>query len=118
VRYSITVRQTKTVHAAITAIPEAAWVPIAEILRPRWLSRVITWQLAGQQPASLRLRWRTDPAAKRQLATELFGKRILFTDREDWPLAEVVAAYRSQADVEMGQAHCPHERRPSGARAA
>src|SRR5215204_981137 len=30
VRYSITVRQTKTVRAAIAAIPEAAWVQIAE----------------------------------------------------------------------------------------
>jgi transposase len=50
----------------------------------------------------LRLHWRTDPAAKRQLATDLFGKRILFTDREDWPLAEVVAAYRAQADIEAG----------------
>jgi hypothetical protein len=29
VRYSITVRQTKTVRAAIAAVPEAAWVPIA-----------------------------------------------------------------------------------------
>src|SRR4029453_17110292 len=29
VRYSITVRQTKTVRAAIAAIPEAAWAPIA-----------------------------------------------------------------------------------------
>jgi Transposase DDE domain group 1 len=29
VRYSITVRQTKTVRAAIAAIPEQAWVPIA-----------------------------------------------------------------------------------------
>jgi hypothetical protein len=29
VRYSITVRQTETVRAAIAAIPEAAWVPIA-----------------------------------------------------------------------------------------
>jgi hypothetical protein len=28
VRYSITVRQTKTVRAAIAAIPEHAWVPI------------------------------------------------------------------------------------------
>jgi transposase len=75
---------------------------IAEILKPRWLSRVITWSLAGQEPASLRLHWRTDPAAKRQLAKELFGKRILFTDRQDWPLDQVVAAYRSQADVEAG----------------
>jgi hypothetical protein len=29
VRYSVTVRQTKTVRAAIAAIPDAAWVPIA-----------------------------------------------------------------------------------------
>ncbi len=32
----------------------------------------------------------------------MFGKRLLFTDREDWPLDQVVAAYRSQADVEAG----------------
>jgi transposase len=75
---------------------------IAEILRPRWLSRVITWSLGGEEPASLRLSWRTDPAARRRLEAEVFGKRLLFTDREDWPLAEVVAAYRSQADVEAG----------------
>jgi transposase len=75
---------------------------IAEILRPRWLSRVITWSLGGAQPASLRLSWRTDPAARRRLEAEVFGKRLLFTDREDWPLDQVVAAYRSQADVEAG----------------
>jgi transposase len=75
---------------------------IAEILRPRWLSRVVTWSLTGEQPASLQLRWRTDPPARRRLEAEVFGKRILFTDREDWPIAEVVAAYRSQADVEAG----------------
>jgi transposase len=75
---------------------------IAEILRPRWLSRVITWQLDGDSPASLRLHWRTDPAARRRLEAEVFGKRVLFTDREDWQPAEVVAAYRSQAEVEAG----------------
>jgi transposase len=75
---------------------------ITEILRPRWLSRVITWQLDGDSPAGLRLSWRTDPAARRRLEAEVFGKRILFTDREDWPLDQVVAAYRSQADVEAG----------------
>jgi transposase len=81
---------------------QAVEAEITDILNPRWLSRVITWQLAGEEPASLRLRWRTDPAAKRRLAREVFGKRLLFTDRQDWPLAEVVAAYRSQADVEAG----------------
>jgi hypothetical protein len=36
------------------------------------------------------------------LEAEIFGKRILFTDRDDWPAAEVIAAYRSQADAEAG----------------
>src|SRR5512132_603055 len=81
---------------------QAVEAEITDILNPRWLSRVITWQLAGEEPASLRLRWRTDPPAKRRLAREVFGKRLLFTDREDWPLAEVLAASRSQADVEAG----------------
>ena len=75
---------------------------IRQILSPRWLDRVISWELEGTTPASLRLQWRTDPAAKRRLAREVFGKRILFTDRADWPVDQVVAAYRSQADVEAG----------------
>jgi transposase len=75
---------------------------IGQILAPRWLDRVISWQLQGTTPASLRLQWRTDPAAKRRLAREVFGKRILFTDRDDWPIDQVVGAYRSQADVEAG----------------
>jgi transposase len=81
---------------------QAVEAEITGILKPRWLSRVTTWQLAGEEPASLRLSWHTDPAARKRLEAEVFGKRILFTDRQDWPVAEVVAAYRSQADVEAG----------------
>ena len=75
---------------------------VRQILASRWLDRVISWQLEGTTPASLRLSWRTDPAAKRRLAREVFGKRILFTDHQDWPVDQVVAAYRAQADVEAG----------------
>src|SRR6266545_3202430 len=74
---------------------------IVQICKPRWLDRVIAWELTGTTPASLRLHWRTDPTARRRLDAEVFGKRILFTDH-DWPVAEVVAAYRAQADVEAG----------------
>jgi transposase len=74
---------------------------IARILKPRWLDRVIAWELTGTTPASLRLHWRTDQQARRRLDAEAVGKRILFTDH-DWPVAEVVAAYRAQADVEAG----------------
>jgi transposase len=78
---------------------------IADILAPRWLDRVISWSLLGNaddNPASLRLAWNVDPDARQQLTDEVFGKRILFTDHDDWPVAEVVAAYRAQADVEAG----------------
>jgi transposase len=74
---------------------------LAKICKPRWLDRVIAWELTGDRPASLRLHWRTDPTARRRLEREVFGKRIVFTDH-DWPVAEVVAAYRAQADVEAG----------------
>jgi len=81
---------------------QAVETEIRQILTPRWLDRVISWELQGTTPASLRLSWRTDPAAKRRLAREVFGKRLLFTDRQDWPVDQVVAAYRAQADVEAG----------------
>src|SRR4029453_7092191 len=41
-------------------------------------------------------------AARRRRERRLFGNPLLCTARQDWPLAEVVAAYRSQADVEAG----------------
>jgi hypothetical protein len=38
------------------------------------------------------------------------SKRVLFTDHHDWPIADVIASYRSQADVEAGfrQMKDPH----------
>ena len=73
---------------------------ITQILKPRWLSRVISTSLRGDAPAELRLTWRTRAAALAALEDELFGKRILFTDHDDWPIADVVAHYRSQSHVE------------------
>jgi transposase len=73
---------------------------IARILKPRWLSRVISTTLSGETPTELRLVFRTKPKALAELHDELFGKRILFTDRDDWSVAEVVAGYRSQSGVE------------------
>ena len=73
---------------------------IEAILKPRWLSRVISTTLVGETPAELRLTWRTKPKGRQVLEDELFGKRILFTDKDRAPRAEIVADYRSQSDVE------------------
>jgi transposase len=79
---------------------ESVEAEIERILAPRWLSRVISVTLSGTKPSELRIVWRTKPAAKAALADELFGKRIIFTDRDSWSIADVVAAYRSQSEVE------------------
>lgn len=73
---------------------------IAGILRPRWLSQVISVNLTATTPSELRMTWRTKTAAKAQLADDVFGKRIIFTDRDTWSIADVVAAYRSQSEIE------------------
>ena len=68
---------------------------IAAICKPPWVSQVITTTLTGQTPAELALTFRTNTGARNRLEDKLFGKRILFTNRDDWPVADVVAAYRS-----------------------
>jgi transposase len=74
---------------------------IGKITHDPWVRRVITWQLAGEQPRDLRLTWDTDHAARADLEEQIFGKHVLITDRDDWPAAEVIASYRSQAEAEF-----------------
>jgi transposase len=83
---------------------------IDHITRPRWLSRVLTINLTGDTPAQMRLSFTVDTTARKALETELFGKRILVTDRDDWPIVDIVAGYRSQSDAEAGfrQLKDPH----------
>ena len=83
---------------------------IDKILAPRWLDRVITTTLTGDTPAERRLTWRTDTRARQRLEDEIFGKRILFTNRDHWPVADVIGAYRTQPDVESSfrQLKDPH----------
>ena len=75
---------------------------IAAILKPRWVNQIITATLTGDEPATFRLSWRTNARARAKLEERLFGKRILFTNRDHWSVADVVAAYRSQSEAEFG----------------
>jgi transposase len=47
-----------------------------------------------------RLRYVIDEAARKCLETELFGKRIHVTNRQQWSSEEIVLAYRGQHHVE------------------
>ena len=74
---------------------------IDRIVHDPWVRRVIVWQLTGDTPPEHRLTWRIDDTARRGLEDEVFGKRVLIIGRDDWPIAEVVAAYRSQSEAEF-----------------
>ena len=91
-------------------LPDAVQANIETITRPRWVNRVLTTQLTGTTPATMRLTWQIDPAARQALESEIFGKRLLVTDHDHWTVPEVVAGYRSQNDVESGfrQLKDPH----------
>jgi transposase len=83
---------------------------IDKITRPRWVRQVLTSTLTGETPAELRLTFGSDARARARLEKTLFGKRILFTNHDDWPTADVVAGYRSQSEAEAGfrQMKDPH----------
>jgi transposase len=74
---------------------------IRAITRKPWVRRVSTWQLSGDQARDLRLTWSIDQAARAALEEEQFGKHVLITDHDDWPAADVIAAYRSQSEAEL-----------------
>jgi transposase len=74
---------------------------ITAITAKPWVRRVITWQLTGDQPRDFRLTWHADAAARAALEEEIFGKHVLITGHDDWPAAEVIAGYRSQAEAEF-----------------
>src|SRR5664280_2469529 len=83
---------------------------IKKIISDPWATRVVTWELAGDTPAAHRLAWAIDNDARQLLEAEIFGKRVLVTDHDQWPVADVVAAYRSQSEAEFSfrQLKDPH----------
>jgi hypothetical protein len=72
---------------------------IGRVTRGRRIERVLTANLNGGRPGEIRLERRIDPAALARLDEEFFGKQVLVTDR-DWPVAEVVTAYRARTHLE------------------
>src|SRR6266704_3366731 len=83
---------------------------IGQITSKPWVRRVIRWQLHGDQPKDLRLTWHVDQDARAELEDEIFGKHVLITSHDDWPVAEVIAGYRSQSEAEFSfrQMKDPH----------
>ncbi len=109
-RKRLTELQARLARGRTRRTRDAVQADIAAILTPRWVNEILTVTLTGEDPGTLRLTWRTDHRARKRLEDRIFGKRILFTNRTQWSVAEVVAAYRSQSEVEAGfrQQKDPH----------
>lgn len=68
------------------------------------LNTVLHFDLKGQDP-NLSLTHQFDKTAFDELAKTSFGRVLLITDRHDWSTAQIIHAYRKQADVEALFAH-------------
>jgi hypothetical protein len=79
---------------------DKAAAELESITRKPWVRRVAAWQLTRDQPKDLRLTWQVDPAVRAGLEEELFGKHVLITSHDDWPVPEVITGYRSQYGAE------------------
>nr|WP_202897182.1 transposase [Actinopolymorpha pittospori] len=73
---------------------------VGRITRFRWVERVLTTTVTGTEVSGLRLRWTVDQAARARLHHDLFGKQLLVTDHDDWPVADVLTAYRARYRLE------------------
>src|SRR5664279_2475217 len=91
--------------------PEQLTTEIEKITHNPWVHAVIDFELTGDNPADRRLTWTIDTTKRQALEENIFGKRILITDHDHWAVADVIAGYRSQSEIEFGfrQLKNPHE---------
>jgi len=79
---------------------ESANKQIEDILSGQHLKKVLRVEYNPDRTGSDRLRYWIDEEARAHLEKEVFGKRIVITDRSDWSNEEILLAYRGQSHVE------------------
>ena len=71
-----------------------------EILSRQHLRRVVHVRYDPEARGSDRLEYWVDDEALNHLVQEVYGRRILITDRHDWTSRQIIEAYHGQSDVE------------------
>jgi len=79
---------------------------IEQLRAGQYISEVLHVNYDGQRQGSDRLHYWVDEEARTHLETEVFGKRILVTNRDEWSSEEIVRAYRGQHYVEAVFRQC------------
>jgi transposase len=80
--------------------PEAVQKQIETLRSGQYVKEVLHVTYDAKRKGSSRLKYWIDEAAREHLENEVFGKRILMTDRAAWSTEEVILAYRGQSEVE------------------
>jgi len=79
---------------------EAARKQIEALCSGQYVKEVLRVTYDAKRKGADRLEYSIDQAAREHLETEVFGKRILMTDRSAWSTEDVILAYRGQSEVE------------------
>ena len=79
---------------------ESARRRIDQLLSGQHLSKVLHIEYHPSRRGRDRLEYWVDDAAVRHLETEVFGKRIVVTNRDEWSTEDILLAYRGQSEVE------------------
>jgi transposase len=86
--------------------PESAGKCIQDLLKGQHLAEVLRIEYHAERKGSDRLEFRVDQEALLRLHREVFGKRILITNRHHWSTEEIILAYRGQSHVESVFRQC------------
>ncbi|MFV2073729.1 MAG: hypothetical protein ACC742_13905, partial [Thermoanaerobaculales bacterium] len=73
---------------------------IDDLLHGQFLRKVLCIEYHPQRQGTERLRYWIDENARSRLHTEVFGKRIVVTNRHEWSTEDILLAYRGQNHVE------------------
>ena len=79
---------------------ESAAKRIDDLLKGQFLREVLRIEYHPQRQGAERLNFWIDENARLRLHTEVFGKRIVVTNRHEWSTEDILLAYRGQSNVE------------------
>ena len=85
---------------------ESARKRIDELRSGQYINQVLHVEFDRERDGAGRLRYWVDEQARTHLETEVFGKRILLTNRDGWSTEDIVLAYRGQHHVEAVFRQC------------
>ena len=85
---------------------ESAAKRIDALLTSQFLRQVLHVEYHPERQGADRLEYWIDEDARSRLYTEVFGKRIVVTNRHEWSTEDILLAYRGQSHVEAVFRQC------------